>query len=607
MILYLALLNLFQILNVNAQQCVDDVDYRYGTVTQTCSWIRDDENRRQDLCMNKRVALNCPFSCGYCCENDLKYSLNVKSGSSKKCSWLANNQYRKDKWCGEFRNGQLVQDGCSEACGVCLQKVTTMTSRTLSSNGRTSDYAVVCENDTSYIFNVATGAPKRCRWLFNNAERQKRWCGEFSNGKLVEDACPKMCDNCIKTPQPTSISTDPPTPNVPECVNNANFKYKTHNCEWIRDNKDRRRELCLEENVLKNCPISCGYCCADDPDFRFNVSMGGDKKCSWLSKKERKTKWCPYAKVGCPKVCNNCLPKVTGIPTAIPATSSPTSSYKPTPKGDCVNNFGYIYDADKTHTCNWIRDKEDRRQELCLEAVVPFKCPISCGNCCDNDKNYRFKITTGGEKTCSWMIDNEDRIKKWCGEFNNGQLVKDGCPKVCNNCLPKVNGMPTAIPVTSAPTLSSPTRTSPSSMPPISADPSSNPSSVPSSVPSSLPSVFCFDSTYKFKTKNLNDNKVKKDCTWVRKEGKRCKLENVKSHCPVTCKTCDDPCNDSTAEFWLKNKYNTCATIEIKENCKKVDFSHTCRASCDTCPPLVRITSSLEIPTSTNSSYILNI
>ena len=49
---------------------VDNDAYTYGTyVDQTCKWILK-EDRREKLCLDACVALHCPITCRYCCEND---------------------------------------------------------------------------------------------------------------------------------------------------------------------------------------------------------------------------------------------------------------------------------------------------------------------------------------------------------------------------------------------------------------------------------------------------------------------------------------------------------------------------------------------------------
>jgi len=118
----------------------------------------------------------------------------------------------------------------------------------------------------------------------------------------------------------------------------------------------------------------------------------------------------------------------------------------------CVNSLDYFYDRDVTHTCNWIRDDEDRRQELCLEAEVASGCPISCGQCCQDDIYFVFNVGLGGEAGCDLirLITNNVQRNKNCdkdGWLDQGwgprwQLVKNGCPKACENCVSKVTNVP---------------------------------------------------------------------------------------------------------------------------------------------------------------------
>jgi len=111
----------------------------------------------------------------------------------------------------------------------------------------------------------------------------------------------------------------------------------------------------------------------------------------------------------------------------------------------CVNSLDYFYDSDVTHTCNWIRDDEDRRQELCLEAEVASSCPISCGQCCQDDSKFKFKIKKGKKEKCKFITNNKKR-NKYCDKKGDkkskGQLVKNGCPKACENCVSKVTNAP---------------------------------------------------------------------------------------------------------------------------------------------------------------------
>ena len=72
------------------------------------------------------------------------------------------------------------------------------------------------------------------------------------------------------------------------CKNAVTFHVGTdpsHNCSWVGLlEKDSRELLCQQDDqqVLKNCPISCGVCCADDPNFRFTTNTGTTEGCAGL-------------------------------------------------------------------------------------------------------------------------------------------------------------------------------------------------------------------------------------------------------------------------------------------------------------------------------------
>merc|ERR1740124_727714 len=124
----------------------------------------------------------------------------------------------------------------------------------------------------------------------------------------------------------------------------------------------------------------------------------------------------------------------------------------------------------------------------------------------------------------------------------------------------------------------------PSTMPTTSHLPSLAPSTSPA------PTVYCADSTLMFNTKDSNNKKYKgKTCEWIsgRKTNERCAFENVETHCPATCGTCD-PCSDSKAKFFLQQATATtnCKKIKKDNKCAEKGVFHTCRATCGLCPSL---------------------
>jgi len=204
--------------------------------------------------------------------------------------------------------------------------------------------------------------------------------------------------------------------------------------------------------------------------------------------------------------------------------------------------------------CEWAKKNTKR----CRFDSVSSHCPVTCETYECQDSQAEF-IVDGAYTNCA--IANEKNCKI-TGFFHTCRFSCGVCPSLVPSIVP--SSVPSKV---------------------QSSVPSKVQSGSPSTAPSLSPSTFCFDSTYKFKTKDSDDKEfLKKNCAWVSlKLKKRCGFTNVKSHCPGTCKTCDDPCTDSTAEFWFQKSYQTCADIGIKKNCKKEDVSRTCRASCKKC------------------------
>lgn len=117
------------------------------------------------------------------------------------------------------------------------------------------------------------------------------------------------------------------------CINNQNYQFNGKTCDRIREKESLRQTVCAKLEVHLECPLSCGSCCEDDPNFTFtsddddtnddtsSSSTVGDEPprtvldCEWLaSKKERQEKWCnkelfdrSMIRKGCPKTCDFCM------------------------------------------------------------------------------------------------------------------------------------------------------------------------------------------------------------------------------------------------------------------------------------------------------------
>jgi len=81
---------------IGASLCVNNRDYRFGgNMKQSCSWIRNNEDQRQEYCsLYADVGAACPQACGLCCEDDLEYRFQTEKGGLKSCAWLAESSGR---------------------------------------------------------------------------------------------------------------------------------------------------------------------------------------------------------------------------------------------------------------------------------------------------------------------------------------------------------------------------------------------------------------------------------------------------------------------------------------------------------------------------------
>merc|ERR1711862_350638 len=78
------------------------------------------------------------------------------------------------------------------------------------------------------------------------------------------------------TASPTKSLTTAPV--AAGCYNTLNFGYKgdiEHSCEWVQRTDFRRNLLCTKmTDVREACPVSCGTCCEDNPDFKTDTPSG---------------------------------------------------------------------------------------------------------------------------------------------------------------------------------------------------------------------------------------------------------------------------------------------------------------------------------------------
>ena len=123
--------------------------------------------------------INCPLSCGLCCEDDAVFTFMTENRQRRNCAWIANKPDPRAKYCTTTYNGRIVQDACPLACdecNACISLAPPDSPTTLPSSLRTNQSSTgPCVNRNSVCID---GEVKQSyRWLKKNKnvnyERQK--------------------------------------------------------------------------------------------------------------------------------------------------------------------------------------------------------------------------------------------------------------------------------------------------------------------------------------------------------------------------------------------------------------------------------------------------
>mmetsp|Transcript_29633 Transcript_29633/g.45289 ORF Transcript_29633/g.45289 Transcript_29633/m.45289 type:complete len:435 (-) Transcript_29633:89-1393(-) len=233
------------------------------------------------------------------------------------------------------------------------------------------------------------------------------------------------------------------------CINDYTFRQfgtQKRSCSWIRFDETRRQKNCLDIDVMKNCPQTCGECCENDVNYKLTTDTGHIKTCEWVGNKlKRKKKYCNTfnskmnVKNACPLACGICKAPLN----------------RPPQPGVCANNEYFRHKGKSLKSCEWIGRLPQRRNNACAAQEVRTNCPRSCRTCCEDDKTFIFTTDNNREKTCGWIADDPTRQKKYCDTLSNGVLIANKCLESCGLCSPLT------------PTLSPQPSTSPVLPPPV--------------------------------------------------------------------------------------------------------------------------------------------
>ncbi len=217
------------------------------------------------------------------CFNDDRYI--YKDHPKMTCKWIRWKEIRRTSLCKESE----VRSACPQTCGIC------------------------CENDPTYLFSVHKHLNVSCTWIEEH-QYYSSLCNTFSNGRMVRDGCPVVCNFCkefvplhqegnlspsiapsssdapaVSTnydsimnrafPQYSPATSTPPTPSSTNLQSVASLN-PTNDCH---DNDFYQNPLgghcgcslfestdCLKwdiflsaaeiDELLENCPLACGIC-----------------------------------------------------------------------------------------------------------------------------------------------------------------------------------------------------------------------------------------------------------------------------------------------------------------------------------------------------------
>lgn len=184
--------------------CLNNSTFAFNNeVRKTCRWIRTNEARRQRLCKNSYVRLNCPQSCGLCCEDDPEYFFITKNSTRRTCDWIGEKELQQ-RFCDRRKNGRMVRDACPLTCNFCLPKVA-LPNITVSNEPSNSSVEaintlssapsqVICQDNP--LYNAPFQGDCGCNLVVGtNCSLWSVFLSDFQVAELFEN-CPVSCGTC---------------------------------------------------------------------------------------------------------------------------------------------------------------------------------------------------------------------------------------------------------------------------------------------------------------------------------------------------------------------------------------------------------------------------
>jgi len=111
------------------------------------------------------------------------------------------------------------------------------------------------------------------------------------------------------------------------CYNQLGLDFAAdpkHSCEWLFRFTDRKLKLCgKREDIRQICPVTCGLCCGDNPNFAYS-SAYGEKTCAMVAADPNLANTlCLDSDVNsfCAKTCNSCPDYISMRPSTSGTTN----------------------------------------------------------------------------------------------------------------------------------------------------------------------------------------------------------------------------------------------------------------------------------------------
>jgi len=148
--------------------------------------------------------------------------------------------------------------------------------------------------------------------------------------------------------------------------------------------------------------------CSNNPNFLFDHE-GKDFSCAdlGLGSKDLLCKDPSIARA-CAESCDSCSNKnqtKISSASAAAATSKPhhpihdrkvTLSRSLKSIACAKDDPSYHLPWEPDHDCLWVKSTEAFRQHYCQSEIVKSKCPIACGECCEDDSVFTFTVNEVG-------------------------------------------------------------------------------------------------------------------------------------------------------------------------------------------------------------------